>query len=1129
MQIKLIKTLFWLRKSLLKNIMRALIFMFCATVFSITPNNVLSQNTKIKIDINKEFSIDEIFDLISQQTEYAFMYKTDLFKNHRKISLKKGVIRMDKLINESLSDSNLNVILTIDNTILIKEAKTVQQLMVSGKVTDETGLPVPGVTVLIKGTTIGTATDINGHYTIMVPNSENVLVFSSLGFATQEVTVGSQTVINIVLKEESESLDEIVLTGVASGTNKKKLTISVTKISEEQFNNAPATNVGQALVGKVAGARVLSSGAPGSAPQIQLRTDTNLSVGSSPLIIMDGVIINTSLADINADDIESIEVVKGAAASALYGSRAGNGVISITSKRGTRLAVGTSNLVFRNEIGFQNITSYIDLSKHHAYKLSSDWEQNRGVYTAYEGVTYPSGYTGGYNPLIVGSRTVDDDHYLDNPFGVTRDLQKEYFQTGETMTNFVSYSSNTAKTNVYGSYENNTQKGVVPFTDGYERKNYRINIDHEIAPWLKLSTSNLFTDSKNQNSGAGFIEILLAEPDNNLSMANPIDGQPYYIRHNHWSDFPNPFYEASKIEIKDKNSSFINNIKVNARLNSWANLDLSHSLEKTNYDYSYYKPYDTWAIGSGGDNDYGLVYSGGALIKRSTNSNQKQTQVTINLSKKFKDLTVNGKISVLDESNESSYTSVGSSEFEVGGLPTFDAFTVIKNASSENTKELARNYFVIASLDYKDRYLADLMFRRDGSSLFGEESRWSNYYRVSGAYRITEDIEIPGIEELKIRTAIGTAGIRPGFNWQYETYDLNAGISSPGQKGNKALKPSKTKEIEFGLDVAFLNKFTFQANYAKSITTDQFLSVPLISFVNDGFTSQWQNAGTIEGNTLELSLGANWYNKNDFKWSSNLVFTKSKQKITELPISPYQSGPDGLFYIKEGETYGAIYGYTWVTSLDQMSAQLPDGQTINDYEVNSDGYVVSAGSQGTVSEIPIKLKEDGSDAFVKIGDGLPDFMLGLSNTINYKGFTFYFLFDVKSGGDIYNRKAVGLANYNRNGFMDMSNIAEGSKKTIDYYQGFYDAGSNNSYWVEDGSFVKLRELSVGYTLNSSQLPFSSLNIFKSITGKIVGRNLLTFTKYSGHDPEVGSIRAPYDATNAYPNYRNIALSLNFEF
>ena len=1140
MEINFNNVFFLNKKRILRNIMRSFILLFYGVTFGFTPKIGFSQNAKILIESDVTLSVEHVFQLIQKQTDYNFIYGEDLFKIAPKVKLKKGVIKASKLLELSLASGNFVYEFTSDKTIILSRKKetsyievnqTLQTKVITGKVTNENG-PLPGVNVLVRGTGKGTTTDFDGIYKISATEGD-ILEFSYLGMQTKSITVGDTDQINVNMMVNTTSLDDVVVTGVTGATSVKKLTVSVTKVSEQQLKMVPASSVGGALVGKVAGARVtMSTGAPGSGNQIQLRSDTNLNGSSSPLIIMDGVIINTSLADINSDDIESIEVVKGAAASSLYGSRAGNGVIAITSKRGNKLEIGTSRVTVRNEVGFQQMSKYLDLAEHHIFKLDSGWEQYKGAYTAFDGVTFPAGYVGGYSPLISGSRKVDDDHYMDNEFGVTRDQQKEFFQTGHTMTNFVSYSSNTAKTNVYGSFENNKQTGVVPFTDGYERQNYRLNVDHQIAPWLKLSATNLFTDSKEQPTGGGFYQILLAEPDNDLRMANPVDGQPYYLRNNQWSTEVNSLYDAWIFESSIQKTSWISNFNVNVLLNSWANIDVSHSLEIQSYNLSNYKPYDAWTIGSGGDNDYGIVYSKGSLQKSSRNSRQKNTQVTLNLAQKFDDLMVKGKISLLDESNESKYFSARSTGFAVQDLPTLDAFKVIQYGNSNNTKELARNYFGILSLDYKDRYLVDLMFRRDGSSLFGSESRWSNYYRASGAYRITQDITIPGVQELKIRAATGTAGIRPGFNWQYETYALNAGVSSPGQKGNKLLKPSQTKETEFGLDAAFLNKFTFQATYAKSITTNQFLAVPLIPFVSDGFTSQWQNAGTLEGNTLELSLAANWLKKNDFKWSTNVVFAKSKQKITHLPIAPYQSGPDGLFFIKEGETYGAIYGYTWVNTLAQMSAQLPDGKTINDYEVNSDGYVVPAGSQGLLTEQAIRLKEGGvnsADAFVKIGDGLPNFTLGLSNTLTYKGLSLYFLLDVKSGGDVYNKKAQGITQYNRNGIADMSNVAEGNKKTYDYFQGFSNSGSNNSYWVENASFVKLRELAIGYTIKDTQLPSSFKNTIQSITGKIVGRNLLTFTNYSGYDPEVGSTRNPYDAAAEYPNYSNIALSLTFEF
>jgi len=1015
--------------------------------------------------------------------------------------------------------------------LLISVQLTLAQSTISGIVTDMDGEPLPGATVLEVGTNNGVTTDFDGNYTISVAEGSS-LSASFVGYQTLTIGVEGQDSINFELSPDNE-LDEIIVSGVAGGTSVKKMTVSVTKVGSEKLNIAPASSVAGALVGKVAGARVaMSSGAPGSGFQLQLRTDNNLNAGSSPLIIMDGVIVNTSLNDMNVDDIESMEVVKGAAASSLYGSRAANGVISITSKRGSSLNKGTSSIKVRSELGYQQIANYIDLAQSHAYKLASNWQNFTGQYTAFDGVTYPSGYMGGYSPLIDGSRTVDDDHYLDNPFAVNRDQQREYFQTGQTQTNFASFTSNGQSTNIYASFERTTQTGVVPYADGFNRKNFRVNLDHKVSPWLDLSVSSLYTDNTTNFPGGGgsFFELVLAEPDNNFFMTNPVDGQPYYLRHNHWGNEVNPLYSAYKRDATAQTASYITNFKAAVKFTDWLSLDLNYSKENINYNYSSYTPFDTWTVGNGGGNDYGIVYNKGSLYKSNSVTSGENAQATLNFKRTFNDLVINSKLSVLDERREYNYFTAGSNIFAIRDLPTLNAFDEIKSYSSTKTQENALNYFGIVGLDYKDRYLVDFMVRRDGSSLFGEENRWANYYRASGAYIISEDIEIPGIQNLKIRAAQGTAGIRPGFNWQYETYNISQGVTSPGQKGNSALKPSQTKETEFGIDISFLNRFTFQATKSRSITTNQFLNAPLIPFVSDGFTSQWQNAGTIEGNTLELSLSSNWYYSRDFKWNTNVVFAQSEQTITELPIAPYQSGPDGLYFIKEGESYGSIYGYTWVQTLDQMSQQLGAGETIADYEVNSDGYVVPAGSQGTPSELPIRLKDEtGADAFVKIGDGLPKFTMGISNSINYKNAFFYFLVDIKNGGDVYNRKSQWLTRDNRSVIMDMSNVPDGQKKTFDYYQKFYDVNSNNSYWVEDASFVKLREVSIGYTLTNINMPTSLQNVFKSITAKAIGRNLLTFTDYSGYDPEVGTIRNPFDGTGTYPNFRNVAFSLTLDF
>lgn len=438
-------------------------------------------------------------------------------------------------------------------------------------------------------------------------------------------------------------------------------------------------------------------------------------------------------------------------------------------------------------------------------------------------------------------------------------------------------------------------------------------------------------------------------------------------------------------------------------------------------------------------------------------------------------------------------------------------------------------------MDYKGKYLLDGMYRYDGSSLFGSDARWNPYYRISAAYRISEDLKINGIDELKIRAANGTAGIRPGYAWQYEVYTLSNGVASASQKGNKLLKPSKTEETEIGLNVNFLGKFYFEGTYATSLTTDQFLNIPLVPFLNDGFNGQWQNAGSVKSNTIEMTLGADWVRTPDFRWSSNIVFARIRQKITDLPRAPYlfgngAYGDQDMFYVKANETYGAMYGNSWVRSLDEMAGQLPTGKSIGDYELNSEGYVIPKGTQGTKGELPVKkLNDDGSPWFGKIGDGNSDFNMGIANTINYKGLSLYFLFDWKNGGDVYNGKEQRLAFNYMSKRMDMNGVPADQKKAYDYWSsGMYGANDPNSYWVEDGSYLKLREVAIGYVF-----PASILNVFKGtvkgITAKVIGRNLWTVTNYSGYDPEVGSLRQPYDGIYMNPNYRNIAFSLSLDF
>ncbi|MEA3458692.1 MAG: TonB-dependent receptor, partial [Candidatus Thermoplasmatota archaeon] len=451
------------------------------------------------------------------------------------------------------------------------------------------------------------------------------------------------------------------------------------------------------------------------------------------------------------------------------------------------------------------------------------------------------------------------------------------------------------------------------------------------------------------------------------------------------------------------------------------------------------------------------------------------------------------------------------------------------------------NFFGIFQFDYDGKYLADVMYRYDGSSLFGENERWQPYYRVSAAYRLTEDITIPGIQEFKLRAAYGTSGQRPGFSAQYETYNFVAGFPQQYTMGNKDLKPSRSTEIETGFNIEFLNRFNFEFIYSNTNTDDQIMLAILPAYY--GFVKQWQNAGALESNVFEATLGAKIMKTKDFSWSATLLFDRIRQTVTELDIPPFQTGPvgqdaDQVFYIREGETFGIIYGSEFLTDLDDLVPQLEDGDDISNYEINSDGYVVPYGSQGTIHEKPIKLlDENGNPAKAVIGNTNSDFHMGLSTILQYKGFSVYALLDWKNGGDVYNRTKQWLYRDLRHGDIDQFDKDPNQKKTVNYYSTLYDVNDVNSHFVEDASYLKLRELSLYYTFNKENLSNFCWGAFESIKLGFIGRNLLTFTGYSGYDPEVGQINnsifgnAQFFSFDAYgyPNYRTYSGSLTIVF
>jgi TonB-linked SusC/RagA family outer membrane protein len=1020
-----------------------------------------------------------------------------------------------------------------------------QSKSISGKViSTEDGQPVIGASVMVKGTQTGTITGIDGSFTIAITGNSKTLTISYVGMKTIEVDVSKSQKLTVSLSPDVFGLNEVVVSGVAAETSKKKLAVSVTKVGEDDLEKVTASSAASALQGKVAGVTVTNStGQPGDGATIIIRGATQIAGSQDPLIIVDGVLLKGTLADVNVDDIESMEVVKGASASALYGSQAGNGVIVVTTKRGKGLNVGQTSVTFRNEYGINRLSKEYNLATHHAYTLASDWE-NYSTYTKYDGVTYPSGYAGGYSDEISGSRSLDADHYMDNPYARTYDLQKEFFKGNNFYTNYISVQNKGEKSNTLASFENYKQNGIIFDDQGYSRHSFRINTDQRIKDNITLSASNLYVISSqkypgdngaNKYNGGSFFNLLLTAPDVDLNMKN-VDGQPYQFIPDPWEPTTeNPLYSVYKIDNLLKRNRFLGSYNLSWNITPALKFTGDYAFEKSSEMYTEYKPYDTYERGSSG-----AQYSQGLYYKYASDDFSEKAQASFSYAKSIQDFNLRAKASYLYENRVFESFSATGYDFGVKDIPSFDAIGGTKTATSYQSQIVAENAFAILYADYKEKYIFDGMFRYDGSSLFGSEQRWQPYYRVSGAWRVTEDFKISGINEFKIRAALGTAGQRPPFSAQYEVMSVSNGVTSKYYKGNKDLKPSRTTEFEAGFDIDFLDKFSFSAVYSKANTADQFLNAPLASYAN-GWLYQWINAGTLASNTFEATLAAKIINSKDFKWSAGLTFDRSRNQITKLNIPAYQTGPEGqdankLFYIKEGETLGTMYGYKFIRTMEQLNQQISfmDG-TIDDYEVNSDGYVIKKGTAGTVDEKPIKLlDQDGNAAFVKIGDSNPDFKMGITTNLSYKDWSLYALFDWKQGGDVYNKTAQWLTRDSRNGIMDQYGKADSEKKTIDYYQAFYDTNDFNDYWVEDGSYLKLRELSISYSVNKKTLSKFASGFIQGVSLSVIGRNLFTLTKYSGYDPEVATSDTDGTQTYAYdfmgyPNFRSFSVSLELKF
>ena len=1008
---------------------------------------------------------------------------------------------------------------------------------ITGTVTDlGTARPLSEVQITVTGTRLRAVTNDSGRYTVgNVPPGTYTLAAAHIGYrrvVSTSVTVGAgdaQTV-DFRLAAVPFTLEAVITTGVVDPTSGTRVPFSVGRV-DAQKAPIPATNALETIQGKVAGVTVVPSGQAGSGTNIVLRTPTSINKSNFPLVVVDGVILSTSFsastADLESMNIESIEVVKGAAAASLYGPRAQSGVIQIRTRRGGDVSDGQTRVTARTEIGQNALGGKIRWAKNHYYMTNA-----AGDYINSAGVVQTR-----------TTRVADSVHmrFQDNTYKAPiYDQVDLFFNPGRFYKNSVAMSQGTGRTNWFMSYVNSREDGVVLNAGEYLQNDIRLNLDHALRDDFKLSFSGYHSRSDRQELyGDSFFDLINQAPDINLLTPDP-DGTPYHYQQDPEGREENPLYVLFTEDEVRRRTRTQGSLEAKYTPFSWLTFDANVSYDRSDRHYNYF-------LDQGMKSEPFPLGGPGYLTQTVGMTDAINSAASANLIGSWGPLTVRSTLRAVTERERNEVTDAYGEGMAAAGVRSLSNLT---SQFTESTLEEIRSngYFVTLGGDYDGKYILEGLVRRDGSSLFGPEETWNTYHRFSGAYRVGAEDWWPfgtALNEFKLRASQGTAGGRPDFADQFESFAFVAGGGLVKETlGNRFLKPEHATETELGIVAIVRDKYSVQLSYATTKVTDQLIQIPLAGMY--GYTFQWQNAGTVEGKTFEATIEAQMLRRGDLNWRMGLVADKSSHEVTEFKRGCFQR--NNIQYMCAGEALSAMYGFHFIRATAELPA---DAQaSASQFGVNDEGLVVWVGAGNTFKEgetkklwgtsatigannygwgMPITLRDaSGSAAVVKMGDGNPDFRFGWSNTVTWKNWSLSGLLDVQRGGNIYNQTNQRMYQWARSADVDQAGKAQELKKPIEYYVSLYAANDPTDYFVEDASYVKLRELSLRYRFGRRLLnPMARLGV-RQASFSLIGRNLLTFTDYKGYDPDVGNAIIRQDSFD-YPRYRTITGSLEITF
>jgi TonB-linked SusC/RagA family outer membrane protein len=1018
-------------------------------------------------------------------------------------------------------------------------ASTARRARVTGRITDAaSGEPLVGASVQVVGTGVTTLSNGDGRYVIAsAPTGIWSLEARRIGFGNKVVanvrlTSDSVITVNFALSTNPLRLTEMVVSATVDPTSGLKTPYTVDKLTAANLPVAPLTSAAGAIIGKVAGATVIAaSGAPGSGVNIQLRSPVSQFNSNGPLFLVDGVFLNSTQAvttqDIESMDIATIEVIKGAAAASLYGTRAASGVISITTNRGQGLAFGQTQITVRNEYGQNNVASNLVKPTSHQFRVN-----DAGQYVDATGVVVAR------NQRVLQANGISENTYIDPLFNHI----DQFFEAGGFNTQTLTVQQNSATTNFNLSYTRNQQPGVIEASNGYSRQSLRANIDVRIKEKLQLGASLFHQRASEDPSSVSFLDLYRINPDVDLRAPELLGTSRFRIIPDSTELRTNPFYRQTfNDNITNRMRSLIS-LNSSYRPASWLTFDALASYDRGDRQVTNY-------IARGLTNLNGDGTTIGSLEINDFDVDGINAQGGASLLKGFGGLTT--RLAMRGEIQREQNPSIQTlgTDFTLSGVKNMNAART-KQVVSSLTDQRVRAGFANLGLDYSGKYIADVLVRREGSSLFGPEGRWNTFYRASAAWLLSEEgwWNVPGLNLFKLRYNVGTAGTRPGFADQYSALGIDAtGAISRTGLGNPALRPELAREQEFGVDMIVKNRVQLSVVQVFSRSTGNLISIPAPAIT--GFNTNERNVGGIAGRTIEGTLQAQILNNpKGLQWDVLVTADQRRNRITDFGRTCFG---DGILWRCDNTRLGTMWGNRHVRDRGQLLPVHANSQAV--FDVNSDGYLVAVGAGNTALEGKAKnlwgttVNVDGRNYawgrpifeidsatgqrwFGQIGDGQPAMQFGFGNTFRYKGFRLYGLLNGQMGGDIYNQVRQSLYASNDHIDVDQREKPDELRKPTSYYATGLADGNNNfgAPFVEDGTYARLSEFTVGYNLDAKKIRILRTIGADRIQLDLVGRNLFTLTRYSGLNPESGSPNTRVDNT-VYPLLRTFSLATTIIF